>query len=176
MSDSDHLETAFLNLSFALKLWHYASKGLIKKDEFDIDLNIKDGNSIVVLTGTQFDSDNDIILATENMISINFGVTANILWECINEKGQYTSRKLHNSLITNEQKLAGFTYMLRCCFAHGPANLRWKMDKQYLIQYKVGNRFIDLSKLNNKDFAYMDIGGYDTLWILKVELKSLGMI
>lgn len=176
MTNSDFLEDAFLGLSFAIKLWNYMLNGQIKKEEFDIDLTVVDGKSIVPLLGNQFNTTEDLIIATEHMMSISFGVAANILWECVNEKGVYSAANLSEHLTTQEQKLAGFTYMLRCCFAHGPAIPKWMMCKKYQIQYKVGNKIIDLSQLNNKIFQYEDIGGFDTLWILKSEMHFLNMI
>lgn len=177
MSNGLYLKTAFLQLSFAIKLWHYASNGLLDKDKFDIDISIKEESNVIVLTNSEFETYDDIVLSCENMISINFGIASTVLWECVHEKGIYTPAKLPNPLITKEEKLAGFSYMLRCCFAHGPAVPRWKIDKpKYLTQYAVGNRAIDLSCLNDKDFNYKDIGGYDTLWLLKNDMESLGMI
>ncbi len=38
----DHVDPAFLQLSFAIKLWHYLDVHQIEKNEFDIPLTIED--------------------------------------------------------------------------------------------------------------------------------------
>ncbi|MCL6613709.1 MAG: hypothetical protein K6U03_03655 [Firmicutes bacterium] len=183
MNNLEYLETAFHQLSFAIKLWNYAREGLIDKDKFDINLTVEDDEDRIVLLENEFNTYDDIILATENAISTFFGITANVLWECINERGIYSPprTKLPDPLVTPEQKLVGFAYMLRCCFAHGPAIPKWHItDKKYRTQYIIGNKLVDLTKFGNigdeNVFNYRDIGGYETLWILKHELMKLNII
>ena len=40
----DGLETAFLQLSFAMKLWHYIQEHPLSPNEFDISLTIQEDN------------------------------------------------------------------------------------------------------------------------------------
>jgi hypothetical protein len=41
-SHFDHIDTVFLQLSFAVKLWHFLDDHPIEKDSFDMALKIKD--------------------------------------------------------------------------------------------------------------------------------------
>ena len=127
----DHIETAFLQLSFAIKLWHFLDKHPIDKESFDIDLTIEDSGNRICLSHNEFCTYKDIQLAAENNISICFGVAAITLWEAIREHSGLTSGKLNPKNSENEN-LAAFSYMLRCCFAHGTARPAWSIkDNKY---------------------------------------------
>lgn len=68
--------------------------------------------------------------------------------------------------------------MIRCCFAHGTALPIWSIyDDKYEVKYSIGNKIIDLSIIIEKQtFNYSDIGGYETLWLLKREAAISGML
>jgi hypothetical protein len=82
----DGLDTAFLQLSFAMKLWHYVREGSLPREKFDISLTIQEDNgSLYVMNHGEFKTDDDIAHAAGNHIGICFGVAAITLWEAISE-------------------------------------------------------------------------------------------
>ena len=129
-SHREALETGFLQLSFAIKLWNYLDMYPINKDQFDIALTIEDASNRLCLPHNEFHSCKDIKIASENNISICFGATAITLWEAINETLQYSNTN-PNPMKTKKEKLAGLSYMIRCCFAHGAALPRWEIKSKY---------------------------------------------
>jgi hypothetical protein len=75
-----HIDTAFLQLSFAIKLWHFLDKHPIDKEIFDIALTIEEPRNRVCLSQNEFHTYLDLQLAAENNISISFGTAAITLW------------------------------------------------------------------------------------------------
>ncbi len=173
----DHIETSFLQLSFAIKLWNYLDVHPIDKDAFDIALTIQSPGNCVCLQHGEFHTYEDLQLAAENNISIAFGSAAVTLWEAIREHSALTARHL-NPTANQQENLAALSYMLRCCFAHGTAAPKWSiLDPKYRVQYRVGNKIIDLSQIaDGQIFDYTSIGGYETLWFLKDESYSAGLL
>lgn len=173
----DHIDRAFLQLSFAIKLWHFLDAHPIEKECFDIALTIEDPGTRVCLVHNEFDTYQDIQLAAENNISICFGAAAITLWEAIHERNGWSSKEL-NPTNSAKENLAAFSYMIRCCFAHGTAHPVWSIyDGKYKTVYRVGNKSIDLSKIaENQPFDYASICGYETLWLLKAEARANGLL
>jgi len=173
----DHIDTAFLQLSFAIKLRHFLEEHPIEKDDSDIALTIEDPGNRVCLARNEFKTYQDLQLAAENNISISFGAAAITLWEAIREHSGMSSGKLNPRNSRNEN-LAALSYMIRCCFAHGTARPVWSIyDTKYKIVYQVGNKSIDLSQIaDNQPFDYASIGGYETLWFLKAETRANGLL
>lgn len=65
------LEAAFLQLSCAIKIWHFMRSGGVQRESIDIALTAvaaAAGVPFVMLEG-EFQSDNDVILASENNTS-----------------------------------------------------------------------------------------------------------
>lgn len=171
------LDTAFLQLSFAIKLWHYLQKHPLQTEHFDIPLTLleEDGIKMICLPDKEFNSYDDIILASENNISICFGTAAITLWEAINERLNF-SKNSPNPMKTQKEKVAGLCFMIRCCFAHGPAFPVWNITKRYETTYKIGNKIIELRQLNGRSFDFSHIDGRETLWLLRAEASSLGLL
>jgi len=169
------LETAFKQLSFAIKLWHYFDTNRFDKEVFDVPLTVEDNTGRVCLPHNEFTTFDDLLLATENNISICFGAAAITLWEALSERNNYTSSALDPSH-SPEQMLASLSYMIRCCYAHGTAAPKWTLNRKYRAIYKVGNKHIDLTNVHGLPFDYSVIGGWDTLWLLRAEAESRGML
>jgi len=176
-SNYDRIDTAFLQLSFAIKLWHFLEEHPISRNEFDIDLTITDPGNCVSLPANEFETYQDVQLAAENNISICFGTASISLWEAIRERKNILPSKL-NPCNNPIDELAALSYMIRCCFAHGPATPVWSIkNNKYKIKYRVGNKYIDLSSVkDNQPFDYSSIGGYETLWLLKDEAQAKGLL
>lgn len=173
----EHIDTAFLQLSFAIKLWHFLDEHPIDKEIFDIALTIEDPGSRVCLSHNEFPTYQDLQLTAENNISICFGAVAITLWETIREHTGWASGRL-NPKIGKRENLAALSYMLRCCFAHGTACPVWSIqDSKYRTTYRIGNKTIDLSHVaDHQPFDYSFIGGYETLWQLKAEAHAKGLL
>ena len=173
----DLVDTAFLQLSFAIKLWHFLDDHPIDKDAFDIALIVEDEGSRVCLPHNEFESYDAIKVASEHNISVCFGVAANTLWEAMRVNSNLESRQL-NPDADKASNIASLTYMVRCCFAHGPAAPVWQIqNEKYKTQYRIGNKVIDLRGIDNgTPFDYALIGGYETLWFLKAEALAEGLI
>lgn len=175
--ENDFVREAFLQLSFAIKMWHFLREHPIDKEKFDTDITVENNSSRVCLSQNEFESYDQIIIASENNMSICFGIAANTLWEAMKKKKDITPAKL-NPEIDKANNIISLTYMIRCCFAHGPAQPVWHIEKdKYRTQYKVGNVEIDLRNIvNGTSFDYATIGGYDTLWLLKNVALEEGLI
>ena len=173
----DLVDTAFLQLSFALKLWHFLDEHPIDKEAFDIALTVEDEGSRICLPHDQFESYDAMRVASEHNISLCFGAAANTLWEAMREKSGLESGDL-NPDADRASNIASLTYMIRCCFAHGPAAPVWEIrSEKYKTQYHVGNKEIDLSDVaEGTPFDYGSIGGYETLWFLKAEALAEELI
>jgi phenolic acid decarboxylase len=170
LANVQHLNDAFLQLSFAIKLWNFYRENGVNKEKFDIALEITDQDNKVCLACDEFNTENDIIIASENNITVCFGAAAITLWEAIREHVNIIPGDIPNPIITEQDKLAALIYMIRCCFAHGFVRPKWEIKSpKYKIIYLIGNDKIDLTDLNGTYFSYPSIGGCETLWFLKSE-------
>jgi hypothetical protein len=170
------LDTAFLQLSFALKVWNYLREHPIPKDDFDIALTVEDACGRVCLSHNEFDGSDHVIVAAENNIAICFGAAAITLCEAMREHAGLSSSRM-NPAGSKQDMLAGLTYMIRCCFAHGTAEPRWRIENpKYQVEYRVGNKYIDLRAVDGQVFDYATNGGFETLWLIQAEARALGML
>jgi hypothetical protein len=71
-----YLETAFTQLQLAIKLMHAAEQGVIPVEDIDIPLTVADGRSVIVLPDRALASQEDLIIACQNSVSITFGAAA----------------------------------------------------------------------------------------------------
>ncbi|MGH6921560.1 MAG: hypothetical protein ACREJ0_28135, partial [Geminicoccaceae bacterium] len=169
------LETAFLQLSFAIKLWYYFDTNRFDKELFDIPLTIQNAAGTVCLPHNEFATFDHLLVATENNISICFGAAAITLWEALKERNGCNPPTMDPNHSPDEM-LASLSYMLRCCFAHGTAVPRWQINEKYRVVYKVGNKSIDLKDVDGLPFEYSAIDGFETLWLLRADAQARGML
>lgn len=172
----DAVETAFLQLSFAMKIWHFVRSGGLPRESFDIALTAVDdaGVPYVMLEG-EFQSDNDLILASENNISISFASAAITLWEAIREHSGLESRMLSPST-SERESIAGLAFVIRCCFAHGTAAPRWDLAPKYRLRYDLAGLSVDLTSAHGQPFDYSYLGGPDGLRVLMRAATSAGLL
>jgi hypothetical protein len=168
------LDTAFLQLSFAMQLLHHIAHDRIPRALFNSDLTVIGSNGVPFVT-RKFQTDNDVTLAAENNVSISFGTVAITLWEAIREHSG-----LDNSTITPaaspREMLAGLAYAIRCCFAHGTVEPRWRLTPKYRIEYQLGSLGIDLRAVDGQPFEYHQVGGFDVLITLRAHATSAGLL
>jgi hypothetical protein len=123
----------------------------------------------------EFAQDYQLEIAAGNNISICFGIAAITLWEAIREHSGLESQKLDPSSSKREM-LAGLSFVIRCCFAHGTVQPVWKLAQKYRIQYQLGNRPVDLHNVDGFPFNYAQLGGIDGLRILWREAEAIGLV
>ena len=160
-------------MSFALKPQNFLDVHPIDKDAFDIALTLEDGGARICQPHNEFASYDAVKVASEHNVSICFGVAVNTLWEAMRENGDLGTGDLDPEA-GRGSNLASLTYMVRCCFAHGPSApvLRIARNK-YRTRYRVGNNKMDISDMGDgTTFAYAAIGGHETLRLLKEALAE----
>lgn len=82
-----YLDTAFLQLQFAIKLMVSAESGALKVEDLDRPLTIADGKSVMVLPDRVFSTQDDLVNACQNNVTIAFGAAAITLNRCREEAG-----------------------------------------------------------------------------------------
>jgi hypothetical protein len=170
------LETAFLQLSFAMKIWHFVRSGGLQRESFDIALTAVDdaGVPYVTLEG-EFQSDDDLILASENNVSICFAAAAITLWEAIREHSGLECKTLSPSAYERDS-IAGLAFAIRCCFAHGTAAPRWKLTPKYRLRFELPGLSVDLTSADGQPFDYSYLGGPDGLRVLRRAAASASLV
>lgn len=159
-----YIETAFGQLSFAIKLMQAAEDGAINMESIDRPLTIDEGTSLLVLPDKVLDSPDDLILACQNNVTIAFGAAAITLNRCREEAGV----RLPDPVNDERDQWVGLVYQIRNAFAHDIAEPRWNIPAQrFAREYRVGLVCADLTSLHGLPFNYSHIGGVDGLFLLK---------
>ena len=170
------LESAFLQLSFAMKVWHFVRSGGLQRESFDIALTALDDRGVpYVMHEGEFQSDGDLILAAENNISICFGAAAITLWEAIREHSGLESKQL-TPTASERDRIAGLVFAIRCCFAHGTAAPRWELTEKYRLRYEFRGFVVDLTSKHGFPFEYSHLAGPDGLRQLRRLAASAGLV
>ena len=160
----EHIDTAFTQLAFAWKLYHYALEGKINLTELDCPITFQDAGMVLVLPDRIFDSHDELLVALENNLVITFGAAAIALNRCREE----AHIKLADPIQTEIDQFAGVVYQIRNAFAHNIAEPRWNItNPRFARVYQFGGIKIDLSGVGTKRFEYKDIGGPEVLFWLK---------
>jgi hypothetical protein len=158
--------TAFANLELALKLLAAAEVGNLTKDVVDTGMTWTGGGSFVVLPDESFRTNDDFILALQNNVTVAFGAAAITLNVCREEMGL----PLPDPINSDFDHLVALIYQIRNCFAHDIAEPKWRLSPRYARVYGLGYKEVDLRHVNGKDFEYADIGGLETLTVLRQRL------
>jgi hypothetical protein len=160
----NYLDSAFSQLELAIKLMHAAEQGIIRREEIDIPLTIREGNSILVLADQVIHTDADFINAFQNSVSVAFGAAAITLNRCREDVGL----SLPNPINTETEQWVALVYQIRNAFAHDIAEPKWKIKSQYARRhYQVGTVEVDLTALHEQHFDYYQLGGPEALFLLK---------
>lgn len=131
-----YLPTAFAQLSFAWKLYHYGLEGKIDRETLDIPLTFKNEKMVLVLPDRIFESNDDMILALENNLVIAFGAAAITLNRSCEEAGFNRP----NQITSEADHCIALIYQIRNAFAHDIAEPKWE------IRNDVGNVPKDVEK------------------------------
>lgn len=159
-----YLGTAFQQLEFAWKLYNYVLESKIDITELDKPITFKEGASVFVLSDKLFDSYDDLVIATQNNLTIAFGAAAITLNRAREEQGI----PLPNPVNSEHDQCVSLIYQIRNAFAHDISEPRWSItDPRYARIYQFDNLRIDLTNVGDKPFEYSDIGGPEFLRIIK---------
>lgn len=159
----NYLDSAFAQLELAIKLMHAVEQGIIRREEIDLPLTIRDGNSLLVLADQTIQNDADFINAFQNSVSVAFGAAAITLNRCREEVGL----SLPNSINTETEQWVALVYQIRNAFAHDIAEPKWNITPRYARHYQIGTVEVDLTQLHKQHFDYYQLGGPEALFLLK---------
>jgi hypothetical protein len=84
---------------------------MLEVEDVDTPLRVVDGRSILVLPDRVLDSQDDLILACQNNVSIAFGAAAITLNRCREEQGIH----LPDPIATEAHQWAALVYQIRKC-------------------------------------------------------------
>ena len=157
LSDVEH---AFKQLEFAIKLMCYCERGDLDKKKFDSDVTIQLDEENVEFPDGSFQSDQEVVTASQINVGICFGVSAIVL------DAAFEVAKIGRNPNSRDPKdeLRTLVYMVRCAFAHNPAKPCWDARGEFarIIQLNLGENdlSINMVALHGNDFDYPDIGGF----------------
>lgn len=162
------VEHAFKQLEFAIKLMCYCERGDLDRGKFDSDITIQLDEENIGFPNGSFQSDRDIITASQVNVSICFGVTAIVL-DALFEEAEIEKKPKSGD---PKDELRTLVYMVRCAFAHNSANPCWKViGKNYArtFQLNLDGKIlhIDMKDLHKKAFEYRHIGGFPNWYKIK---------
>ena len=159
-----YLPTAFAQLVFAWKLYHYGLKRRIDRRSLDIPITFKDVGMVLVLPDQIFESDDDLIIALENNLVVAFGAAAITL----NRSREQAGHALPQQMTSENDQCICLIYQIRNAFAHDIAEPKWEIRNPVFQQvYEFGGIRVDLSNVDGNRFDYADIGGPDVLFRIK---------
>ncbi len=154
------VEQAFKQLEFAIKLMCYCERGDLDKEKFDSDVTILLDEENVGFPDGSFQSDQEVVTASQINVGICFGVSAIVL------DAAFEAAKIERNPNSRDPKdeLRTLVYMVRCAFAHNLAKPCWEARGNFArnIQLNLGESdlSIDMVALHGNDFDYSHIGGF----------------
>lgn len=152
------VEYAFKQIEFAYRLMVYCEDGCIDKKKFTMPLTIQNKRDILVFPDRNFQSDEDIALASQINVSVCFGVSAIVL-DALFEKAEIKPNPDSPKPI---DKLRTLVYMVRCAFAHNFAKPCWKAQGSFKREIHLdldgSNLSVDMESLDGKEFDYSYLG------------------
>ena len=159
-----YLPTAFAQLQFAWKLYNYALDGNIDLDKLDTPVVFQEDGMALVLPDRILNSNDDMIIALENMLGVAFGAAVITLNRSREEAGIAFPR----AIVSEIDQFVALTYQIRNAFAHDISEPRWEIRNPiFLRQYNFGPVSVDLTSLNGQRFDYRHIGGPEVLFWMK---------
>ncbi len=156
----EDVEIAFLQLEFAIKLLSYCELKKIDPSEFDTDHIVRLENGNLKFPAGHFSDLDNIIRAAKVSVSLAFGGSALALDKAYEVAGTKSDPESKDGLI----KLRTLVFMVRCAYAHGVADPKWKVQGKYRkkmeVQLAGESIMIDLRELDGQDFNFDYLGGH----------------
>lgn len=160
-----YLDTAFAQLEFSIRLMQAAEDGALDLGKIDIPLSVREHSGTLVLPDRVFESNEDAILACQNMVSVSFGAAVITLNRSREERGL----GLPDPIANESDQWVALIYQIRNAFAHDISEPKWEIrSERYKRRYEVGGVVADLSNLSGHHFEYNHIGGAGSLFALKI--------
>ena len=157
------LPSAFGQLAFAWRLYHYGLEGKFDLNILKEELTFQDGNMIFVVPQA-FHTPDELLLALENNLTTAFGAAAITLSRVREEIGV----QLPDPIVTENDQCVSLIYQIRNAFAHDIAEPVWKIGKErYRRAYNFGGMSFDLTNLDGAAFRYEHLGGPERMLQIK---------
>jgi len=164
-----YLPTAFAQLQFAWKLYNYALEGNINLDALDVPITFQEDGMMFVLPDRVLHTNDDMIIALENMLGVAFGAAAITLNRSREEAGIPFPRVIESEV----DQFVVLAYQIRNAFAHDISEPRWEIrNPAFIRKYEFGPVSVDLSNVNGERFLYNHIGGPEVLFWMKEYAES----
>ena len=155
------VKIAFLQIEFAVKLHSFCELKKVDLSEFDTDEIILLEHGNLYFPAGNFGSREDVVRAAGVSVALAFGASALALdkaWEIAGVVPNFDSED-------KNVKLRTLVYMIRCAFAHGVADPRWKVAEKFRRKIEISlpncSISLDLRALHGKRFEFSALGGHD---------------
>lgn len=158
------IQQMYLQFCWSVKLNVYLDDNRMKgKSEFDVQLLYAKDEAF--FPKDQFESIEDIVIASENNIVLNLGC----YFIALNQAFEKSFGKVDMKRIGNQpyDALRALIYMCRCAFAHDILQPHWNVKKDFrkmlAVNFDRVSINIDFSNYDKRKFDINDIGGYKSI-------------
>ncbi len=171
------VEISSLHVEFAIRLLSCCEREVIDAAEFSTTHVVLLENGRLEFPSGNFTNTPDIVRAASITVSAAFGASAVTLDKAWEVAGVLPNPESEDATV----KLRTLVYMIRCAYAHGIADPKWKVKGRYQRLFQVNLRSgileLDLSELNNQSFDFNVLGGH-TKWfeILDMSVATITTI
>ena len=154
------IKIAFLQVEFSIKLLSYCELEKINPAEFDAEQIVQLEHENLIFSPGHFRRLEDIIRAAGITFSSALGASALTL-----DKGGEVAGILPDPQSADERvKLRTLVYMVRCAYAHSPADPKWKVRSNYRqvleVELPSAPLRLDLRELDGHGFSFDVLGGH----------------
>lgn len=154
------VEIAFLQVEFSLKLLSYCEREKINLADFDTNHIVLLEQENLRFPQGHFERLEDIIKATSVTVSLAFSASALTLDKAWEIAGICPDPQSEDERV----KLRTLVYMVRCAYAHGVADPKWKVQGNFrqVLEVNLSGEPItlDLRELDGQDFNFDELGGH----------------
>lgn len=152
-----------LQLEFAIRLLSCCERELINVAEFNTNHAVLLEHGVIEFPASNFTTMEDIVHAASVTVSAAFGTSTLTLDKAWEVAGVNPNPNSKDEIV----KLRTLVYMIRCAYAHGIADPRWKANGSYrrILQVTLRRNQLqfDFSALDGKRFDFSILGGH-TKW------------
>ena len=173
----EDVNIAFLQLEFSIKLLTFCELGKVDPAEFDTDLTVVLENANLPYPSGHFSDPGNIVRAAGVSVSLASAASALVLDKAWEVAGIARDPKSEDPSV----QLRAVVYMVRCAYAHGIAEPRWKVRGDYrsTFELRLPERPVDLDlrEVDGRGFDFDDLGGYHTWFAIRdVTLETLRLM
>ncbi len=153
------VKIAILQCEFAIKLLSYCERWKIDSQEFDSDHTVLLENGNLGFPIGHFIEPDNIVRSAGVSVSLAFAASALAL-----DQAYEVAAKSKPSYVANVIMLKTIVHMVRCAFAHGIADPKWKVNmknrRAIRVELSTGPIEINFTELDGKNFDFDQLGGY----------------